>query len=236
MRSSRACTHCGNLSLWNVRQMQDSAFFRSAPLGEIDRVAPLETFICAGCGYTAWYSDADDELEEVPGQVVRVVDERLRCDDCDEEAHFLVAQFHEWAAEPLHGSVPLAVVRTGGWRDPVGQFAFLVCGGCGRSEWYAWGIGADAKLGKSDAAPCARCGGGERHVVRPLREAGGEPLPVVQRNGAQIGEFEVKFCGACGFSEWYARGIEQLRADGECVLHIQGERQAASPAAGGPYR
>jgi hypothetical protein len=70
----------------------------------------------------------------------------------------------------------------------------------------------------------------------PLREAGGEALPVMVTEGKPIGEFAVHFCGECGFSEWYARGIERLYNDGYFVRQIQGERRTAKPAAGGPYR
>jgi hypothetical protein len=72
-------------------------------------------------------------------------------------------------------------------------------------------------------------------VIYPFREHGSEALPVAVIEGKSVGELAVRFCGACGFTEWYARRIERLRADGNNVMHIQGERPAV-PAAGGPYR
>jgi len=232
MKAPSPCGKCGGLAFWKVREMQEHAFFRASPLGDIDRVAPLETLICTACGYTVWYSGSDD-LREQPGAVASVVDDRVRCADCAGMPHLLVALVHEWPHNPLLGAKALPVAPVDGV-GPRGKFAMLVCSGCGRCEWFAWGFAEHEELGTADREPCARCSVRERRTVRPLREESGEPLPVVIRRGWEMGEFEVRFCAACGYSEWCAH-VGKLDADGEFVIHIEGERRAA-PAAGGPYR
>ncbi len=233
MKTPAACIKCGELARWQVREMQEHAFFQNKPLGELDCVAPLDTIICKACGHTLWYSRAN-ELTERVGAVRRVVDERVRCADCDGEPHLLVALLHEWPSLPLASSKELAVSPFAGVEQR-GRFAMLVCDRCGRCEWFAWGVGEPAKLGSAEDEPCARCRVSACRVVQPFREHGSEELPVAVVDGRPLGEFAVRFCGACGFTEWYARRIERLRADGKYVTHIQGERPAI-PAAGGPYR
>ncbi|HEX6839278.1 MAG TPA: hypothetical protein VF334_22025 [Polyangia bacterium] len=233
MKTPAACIKCGELARWQVREMQEHAFFQNTRLGELDGVAPLDTIICTSCGYTLWYSGST-ELMERAGAVRRVVDERVRCADCDGQPHLLVALLHEWPSAPLASATELAV-----WpfmsRERRGRFAMLVCDRCGRCEWFAWGLGEPSQVGTAEDEPCVRCRVSARRVVQPFREQGSEPLPVAMADGRSIGEFAVHFCGACGFTEWYARRIERLRADGRYVTHIQGERPAV-PAAGGPYR
>jgi hypothetical protein len=53
-----------------------------------------------------------------------------------------------------------------------------------------------------------------------------------------LGHFKISICGGCGLTEWYARNIDKLRADGHRVLHIEGEQRARAnaPTGGGPYR
>src|SRR5262245_28683769 len=106
MRTPAACGKCGELARWRVREMQEHAFFEMKPLGDIDCIAPLETLICTACGHTVWYSGSD-ELMERPGAVGRVVDDRVRCADCDGKSHLLVALVHEWPSHPMQAAVPL---------------------------------------------------------------------------------------------------------------------------------
>lgn len=233
MTAPSACKKCGGLAFWKVREMQEHAFFQTKPLGDLDCVAPLETIICAACGHTLWYSGSK-ELAERSGAVRRVVDERVRCADCDGQPHLLVALLHEWPSTPLAGTTVLAV-----WPftdvEKRGRFAMLVCDRCGRCEWFAWGLGEGVNIGTPDDEPCARCNVSACRVIDPFREDGTEALPVAVVDGRPVGELAMRFCGACGFTEWYARRIKRLRADGNYVMHIQGERPAV-PAAGGPYR
>jgi len=233
MTAPSECKKCGGVAFWKVREMQEHAFFQTRPLGDLDCIAPLDTIICSECGYTLWYSGSK-ELTERAGAVRRVVDERVRCADCDGQPHLLVARLHEWPSTPLASATELTV-----WPftnlDERGRFAMLVCDRCGRCEWFAWGLGDSEKVGIAEDEACVRCRVAARRVVHPFREHGSEALPVAVVGGRSIGEFAVHFCGACGFTEWYARRIERLRADGNQVMHILGERPAV-PAAGGPYR
>ena len=233
MRAPSACIKCGEPARWRVREMQEHAFFETKPLGELDGVAPLDALICKACGHTLWYS-CSTELSEDNDKVRRVVDERARCSDCDSAPHLRVAVLHEWPSTPLASATELTV-----WpftdREKRGRFSLLVCDQCRRCEWFAWGLGDDPQVGSADDEPCARCNVSARRTIDPFREQGSEPLPVTVLDGKSVGKFAVHFCVACGFTEWYARGIERLRADGTYVIHIQGERPAV-PAAGGPYR
>ncbi|MGZ3407005.1 MAG: hypothetical protein ACXVAN_11215, partial [Polyangia bacterium] len=193
----RECAKCGAGELWNVVQMQETTFFRRVPLGAIDGVAPLETVICKKCGYAVWYCDAFGELSERPGRVTRVRDERQRCAECGSPSHHLVAQLRERPDHPVvvgHGpsvdAVPLAVLRSG-WGEPAGQFALLVCGDCGRSEWFAWGVDDNESGSRIVADPCGRCQATTRRQVQPLREEDGVALPVAFKGDSGVGEFEV---------------------------------------------
>jgi predicted nucleic-acid-binding Zn-ribbon protein len=233
MKAPAACAKCGGLAFWNVREMQEHAFFQAKALGEIDCLAPLDTIVCKACGHTVWYSRST-ELIERPGSVRRVVDERVRCADCDGQPHLLVALLHEWPSVPLGSAKELAVWPFTGVEER-GRFAMLVCDQCGRCEWFAWGLGEGSENGVADPDACVRCRASACRVVAPFREHGSEALPVALVDGRLLGEFAIHFCGACGYTEWYGRRIEGLHADGKYVMHIEGERPAV-PAAGGPYR
>jgi predicted nucleic-acid-binding Zn-ribbon protein len=239
---AREGAKCGGGQLLQVVQMDETTYYRRVPLGEIDRVAPLETIVCKQCGYAVWYCDAYEDLCERPGRVTRVRDERQQCADCSSPVQFLVAELHERPDHPVVvgrgetvDSVPLAVLR-GGWRDPVGHFALLVCSECGRSEWFTWGIDEHTRGSRVVADPCLRCNTDTRRYVQPLREESGEALPVAFHGEFGVGEFEVRCCDRCGLSEWYARKIDRLHVDGKRVIELPVERPMATPSAGGPYR
>ena len=236
------CGKCGSSELWNVVQMQETTFFRRVPLGATDGVAPIEALVCKACGYTAWYCDRFADLRIEKGRVASVQDERQRCADCMGVSHFLVAELHElphdgaeFVRDRSIAPVPLAILR-GGWHGARGRFALLVCAACGRSELFAWGISEDTIGSPILADPCLRCHAATRRYVQPLLEEGGTALPVAFNGDVGVGEFQVRCCHACGLSDWYARGIEQLRADGSLVIDLSDERPAATPLAGGPYR
>jgi len=56
-------------------------------------------------------------------------------------------------------------------------------------------------------------------------------LKVRGRHFESLGRFETWICNACGFTEWYAQGLERLRADPEEGVHLLDfEKQE------GPYR
>jgi hypothetical protein len=240
MRTTQFCPKCGGLELWNVRSMRERRFIGYGEMGYVDDVEPLETLVCKGCGFTAWYSDAFARLREDPGRVRHIVDDRLRCVECDGQSHFLVAQLREWPEESPVGAVPLGVLRTPG-DEAIGRFAVQVCGTCGRCEWFAWGLTDEeapkpVNEGKRDPEACVRCRTLGRRRVRPLLEDGRFKLPVAAKGDQAVGHFELLFCVACGYCEWYARSIERLQADGKTVIHVRGEPRRLRPTAGGPYR
>jgi hypothetical protein len=179
------------------------------------RWAPLETLICAGCGYTAWYSGAAASL---PMQ--RVYDESLRCLDCGgDELH--IEQLSD-------GST--------GVRAPFGM-ALMVCA-CGRCEWVrgVGGQGDAPDVTERDSRPCPRCLDDRCQKLYPVYEDGLRALPVARVGKTAVGAFELRWCTTCSLCEWFAREIDMLRPDGRHIIYMEGETRTAGPVAGGPYR
>jgi hypothetical protein len=234
------CVHCGGREHWRVEPMLEHAYsatIEKLPLGGIDLVAPLGTLICKGCGYTVWYSGAVAGLTEDRGRISRIVNPELSCRDCAGQSHYLVAQVQEWPARDDHfsGALPMAVLHSG-TPSRTGKLALLVCGGCGRSDWYAWAVPrAD---GDSEVAPqaCRRCRAPAQRVIEKLREHGSTTLPVAWRGDRALGHFELRFCDDCGLCDWFARDLHRLRDDGAQVRLVKAAARAARPAEGGPYR
>jgi predicted nucleic-acid-binding Zn-ribbon protein len=47
------------------------------------------------------------------------------------------------------------------------------------------------------------------------------------------GSFEVFVCKSCGFTEWYAHGVSDIRADPDRGIHVI---DARAPVSGEPFR
>ncbi len=64
---------------------------------------------------------------------------------------------------------------------------------------------------------CPHCGGQVVLRVEKMKRARHEPLPVLASdsflNADELGHFEAFICKGCGFTEWYARDIEQVRSN-----------------------
>jgi predicted nucleic-acid-binding Zn-ribbon protein len=237
-----ACPDCRDAGHWLVSPMREHRFTGYGQLGYIDDIEPLETHICDGCGYTVWYSRGIGRLREDRGRVAKLDDERLSCVSCYGRRHYLVAQLQEWPEGSVLGQMPLHVLQTGK-HEGVGRFALLICGDCGRCQWFAWGTGTPTtratgvmRAQPQPDLPCSRCRAIARYAVEPVREDGGLASPVAVQRQRAIGHFGISFCNACGYCEWYARDLAALRSDGERVSHVNGDRYQRAPVAGGPYR
>jgi hypothetical protein len=202
MRAQRQCPKCAGDSLWNVRGMHHHE-------------GPLETLICAACGYTAWYAEAAGRL-----QLQRVFDDQLRCLDCGgDELH--VEELNGWSAEERLARVALGM-------------AVMVCS-CGRCEWVR-GVGAGGDAPVADERSCPRCLEASGSVLYPVYEDGLRALPVAIVGKTRIGAFELRWCGSCSLCEWFAHDLGALRADGKHVIFMEGDKRPDAPVAGGPYR
>jgi hypothetical protein len=58
----------------------------------------------------------------------------------------------------------------------------------------------------------------------------------VLRFDRELGWFELRFCAACGFCDWYARGIEELEPDDCSIRLVQLKPRDDRGPGGGPYR
>jgi hypothetical protein len=202
MRARRQCPKCAGDSLWNVRGLHHHQ-------------GPLETLICAACGYTAWYSDAAGRLT-----LQRVFDDKLRCLDCGgDEMH--VEELDGWSADESLARAALGMT-------------VMVCS-CGRCEWLRGaGGGSDAPM--ADQRPCPRCLGDNCQKIHPVFEDGLRALPVAIVGKQRVGTFELRWCGNCSMCEWFARDLDGMRADDKHVIFLAGEKRLDESIAGGPYR
>jgi predicted nucleic-acid-binding Zn-ribbon protein len=88
---------------------------------------------------------------------------------------------------------------------------------------------------------CPKCQHQEIWHVDTFREQVDQgdfrPLPVVAtrqgwwRSVAAVGEFEVFICAKCGFAEWYAKELGEIRPDEEGRVRL-----LSGAADEGPYR
>lgn len=239
MRASGQCPKCACTTMWHVRDMQEHASVAPWPLrGDVmtslgleDGVAPLDVYICSDCGLTSWYSRVADRILPERGRIRSLIEASLACTDCIGRAHFLVAELREFD-EVVAQRAPLHV--HGG---TVGRFAVLICAGCGRCEWFAWGdLGEPIFVDKPHA--CVRCGAHEHRRIPVVKEASGAALPVGMSRDVPVGHFAISVCEGCGVTEWFARDTNKLRADGDRVMRVEGTKRArvTMPPAGGPYR
>lgn len=97
---------------------------------------------------------------------------------------------------------------------------------------------------KKDLA-CPHCEGREVWHIAEMHERGEagvlerpiQPLNVVLQERffklySGVGAFETYICKACGFTEWYAHGLEKLEADPKRGVRLLDGRNAEE----GPYR
>jgi hypothetical protein len=231
--SQPRCVRCDGGDFWKIRETRErGAGGDWSMLGSIDQVAPLQALVCCRCGLTRFYSAA-----RLNGEVWERSQKEHVCRECAAPRQLLVPQLREWPDKWQGGlSIPLNVVR-GKRGDGVGWFCLRICDECGLCDWLARGVGSH-EAGRSDEHSCPECGIFGRRGVDPLREDGGRPLPVALVDDEPVGQFAVRFCDGCGFSEWFARDLDGMRADGERIQFISGRRDVkARPfVAGGPYR
>jgi predicted nucleic-acid-binding Zn-ribbon protein len=240
MSAHLRCVRCDGADFWKIRETRErGAGGDWSMLGSIDQVAPLQALVCVRCGHARFYSAAAIRDKDDPWarQSWAAIHKSHTCRECAGRRQILVPQLREWPAKWQGGrSVPLSVVR-GKRGEGVGWFCLRICDDCGLCDWMARGVGSH-EAGRSDEHSCPECGIFGRRGVDPLREDGGRPLPVALVDDAPVGQFAVRFCDGCGFSEWFARELDGMRADGERILFISGAREVKTRAfaAGGPYR
>ncbi len=87
---------------------------------------------------------------------------------------------------------------------------------------------------------CPACGGAIIVWIDAMQEGGDgicpSPLRIAFRGPLDtqgLGTFETYICKACGFTEWYARGIDRLDERPDAGIRII---DARPPATGVPYR
>jgi predicted nucleic-acid-binding Zn-ribbon protein len=195
-----------------------------------------ETLICEACGYTEWFARG------LPDEHVPVTIEPRDCPECHERRAFHVVEVLERDGQGR--AVPLRVAPTDEGR--VSGFKNLICEGCGYTEWHAHHLDEILRRPSRDVhaaggRTCDRCRGSERVRVETIREAGAlpRPLPVVLDAwlwflSREHGRFSIEICRRCGYTEWFARGLEGLKEDlARGIRLVQG---TAPRAAEGPYR
>jgi hypothetical protein len=251
MKHSLECPRCAGRKIWNLRNAKEHSATGPAPLGAPQGLAPMETFLCAACCYSQWYTEQPSALQPDPGAaVVDLNDHRLRCADCDSREHLLAARFveagdrHRWPKAEWRGNelvwhaqvetLPLAVLYE---REVArGSFAVVACRSCGLLSWFACDI---RDLPSSVERDCARCGAAPLGRVPRVEEVGGHRLPIAWRGRREIGHFHLDVCTACGFTDWFAERFifERLVADGREVLLLEGQRPRTPPPRDrNPYR
>jgi predicted nucleic-acid-binding Zn-ribbon protein len=253
------CEKCGGRSFWHVRAIRERAHHGLVELGvEAVRIEVEEgdwtdvTFdwrghysvlACRRCGFSVWYAR---ELGKTALPV-----ESHTCRECRHpKAHRVLAQ--ERDGRQFDEPTDLRVVRKGFpkfWSD--GRFEALLCCGCGRADWFARELTAldpDRLNGLSaDQGLCLKCG--ETRVWRagPIREMGkhsAQPLALGYEHHRleerAVGVFSTVICRGCGFCEWFARALDQMKEDRAQGIALVGETgepvEALRRPPGGPYR
>jgi predicted nucleic-acid-binding Zn-ribbon protein len=167
--------------------------------------------ICAECGQATWYAHGLDS-DDLPDA------EERACLDCRNKSWWLLAEVRE---QGKNGEVePFSVMREGfRWK---GRFQMYICRQCGWSRWYAKLLPgrAQSKLRPTGEA-CRSCKGRLFFRVQQVRErgSGANVFHVAWQKTAAglqgVGYFSVEVCAKCGFSEWFARDLHELKSDPE---------------------
>jgi predicted nucleic-acid-binding Zn-ribbon protein len=193
--------------------------------GAIEGLAPLETYVCEPCGFTEWFMRTPPATTDPARGVYAIRDEHraLSCVQCGASDHHLVARMHEHNA---YGPVTWPLTQIGG------GFACTACNRCGKLEWYASAAVHDLCM----AEPCPRCSG-TRWEVEALEQAnlGYRRYPVAMVAGEDVGQFRLRVCAPCGYTDWYATGIDRALADDRCQIERVMAPARFGPG-GGPYR
>jgi predicted nucleic-acid-binding Zn-ribbon protein len=190
----------------------------------------FETLGCRGCGYTGWRARGVE-----PHPKLEPLDEA--CLECGDTRAWRVQPVEERADQSVTEVYPLRVVQKGFpkyWGE--GEFALRLCRGCGLSRWLALGMSGvelSAYYGyveAHDAGPCA-CGRGPRVRVEKFQERGPTTLNVANGRGS----YSLLVCRDCGDTEWYAHGLDKVKADPRRGVSIVSVPEQLTPS-GGPYR
>lgn len=230
MRRSLTCPKCFATQLWHVRSVRgaggDLAVTWSRKRGFFSLPEPygrLELLACGRCGHAQWYARAL-EIDAAAHAIARTLPRP--CDGCDGQRGWHVPTM----CEP-DGGVPVDMRVLGAsfpryWQE--GYFESFVCRGCGKTEWFAYGIDSftpSAGLTLAQDA-CGRCGGEARWRVAPSSAIG--PSGWVGR--AHLG---ASICRGCRHVEWSVPDLSRLRHRPEQGIVLV---EASAKAAGGPYR
>ena len=233
-----ACPRCGERNLWQLHSLPDRGGALPEPLAPTLKMRAtatvgngrFELHVCTSCGHSRWYArgvQPDPELTAT----------NHRCADCDEHRFWRVRTLRERDGKKV--PVPLRVAHQG--KRGVGHFELYLCRGCGRTLWYARAVEGKVAHLPEVLGPCAGCSGEKLLQVEQIEEearSGPAPLCAVLRQGTlfarALGWFEVRFCAACGLADWFARGLERLKADPrQGIVRVRAD---AAPISSGPYR
>jgi hypothetical protein len=246
MKHSLTCPRCSGCRIWNLRNAAEHCASEPSPLGAPQGLAPIESFLCDGCGFSEWYAAEPTLLRPNPGaSMIELNDHRMSCQRCESRDHLFVARFEEaiWRRPELKG------VWSAGrliWQQPTtvlnaplevcgGTLAVVICRSCGFMSWFACGA-LDSSIERIERS-CARCGTAPLERVPSVKEADDRRLPLLWHGQQEIGHYRLDVCGGCGFTDWFGVGYGKLVADGREVFLLEGKAPSAAPTRGGtPYR
>lgn len=217
MRETLTCPACSGGRIWHVaRMLEQNENGRMAPLA-VGSVAPVETYICDECGYTAWYTNA------APGPLAT----GHACAECGSVDLAQVGTLRE-----EHGQIPIHITLESG------RIQAAVCRQCTRLRFTA----IDAPLWElvSTDQKCRWCQDAVVETYLLIHEKGPwrfvKTLPIAfhQRwyGEERRGGFALRICRGCGDTEWHAERLQDLRDDPLAGVKLLERKKAV----GGPYR
>ena len=225
MTPLRACERCDGNELWRVPAVMERGYFGWEKLGWADGLDPIAADICCACWHVTWRATVQPDLPHLPRFAQRVAG--IECPECYGHEHAMITAMSERTIDPGTTTIATLHVDSG---TAAGHFDVVMCDGCGRLDWLARDV---ANVGsKPDECECHRCGQATVRSLRPFREEGGTPLPVVVGLTGARGEFELRYCSDCGACDWRAHGVAKLAERRKQIV----DARERVPVAGGPYR
>ena len=140
----RACVECEGKRFWYLPTMHErDANGAPTPLRVVRKAFPklwweghFSTYVCKGCGWTAWYAHQLGQLEVDLTSGVRVIDHAQPCRDCGAHRRWHVDTMHETG--DAYVTAMHAMMRMTFWYARcVGRFATDICRRCGLTAWRA---------------------------------------------------------------------------------------------------
>jgi len=261
---ARHCPRCQGGRFLHVRRVVDRAYHQRPQAGTSARELRLswapravayarprgasqtraslgrfELLVCRGCGYTAWYAF---ELAAIPEPR-----RQAPCRECRARTSHLSIPSLERLSWRLIDESHI----TRGLLGREGCLSLSICEPCGRVAWQGsayhhleGGLTVAYRLVDQVDRPCLLC----RATSALIDDSGGEHdrarIPVAQPARSIVsmsdfdgtrGRFSMRLCRPCGAVEWYARGVDELRATADGVIEELGPPLLHAPTKW-PYR